>query len=147
MNFLVDSNILLRLAQPGHPHCELAQRALERMRDQDHEPRIVPQVMYEYWVVATRPIANNGLGLSIDDAKADLAEIQEMFPLFRDERRIFEHWERLVGEFSVQGKNAHDARLVAAMQRHGVDHLLTFNDADFARYPMITALSPQAVLA
>jgi predicted nucleic acid-binding protein len=145
MNFLVDSNILLRLAQPGHPHCHLAQRALERLRDQDHVPRIVPQVIYEYWVVATRPAGENGLGLLIDDAKVDLAEIQEMFPPFRDERRILEHWEKLVSDFAVLGKNAHDARLVAAMQRHGVSHLLTFNEPDFARYATITVLTPQAV--
>ncbi len=147
MNLLIDSNILLRLAQPGHPHCDLAQQALERLRDRDYEPRTVPQVFYEYWVVATRPAAENGLGLSVTAAKADLADIQTIFPPFRDERRILEHWEQLVSDFVVEGKNAHDARLVAAMQRHAVSHILTFNEKDFARFTMITVLTPQGVLA
>ena len=40
--------------------------------------------------------------------------------------------ERVVVDYDVKGKNAHDARLVAAMLRQDVSHLLTFNDQDFA---------------
>ena len=47
---------------------------------------------------------------------------------------------------SVKGKQAHDARLAAAMLRHSVTHLLTYNTSDFQRYPEITALSPVSVL-
>lgn len=38
----------------------------------------------------------------------------------------------------MKGKNAHDARLVAAMVRHGLTHILTFNAQDFSRYRGIT---------
>lgn len=37
------------------------------------------------------------------------------------------------------GVKAPDARLVAVMNVHGVDHLLTLNTADFSRYPGIAA--------
>lgn len=37
-----------------------------------------------------------------------------------------------------------DARLVAAMKRHGTSHLLTFNDGDFARFSDITVVNPEA---
>jgi predicted nucleic acid-binding protein len=47
----------------------------------------------------------------------------------------------------VKGKNAHDARLVAAMQRHGLTRLLTFNKPDFMRFPGINVYSPAEVLA
>jgi len=40
----------------------------------------------------------------------------------------------------VVGKAAHDARLVAAMNRHALSHLLTFNVSDFKRYPAIQIL-------
>jgi hypothetical protein len=40
------------------------------------------------------------------------------------------------------GKNAHDARLVAAMRVHGLTHLLTFNAQDFRRYPGINVVTP-----
>jgi hypothetical protein len=45
----------------------------------------------------------------------------------------------------VTGRNAHDARLVAAMTVHVVTHLLTVNTADFARYLGVTALEPAAI--
>jgi len=40
----------------------------------------------------------------------------------------------------------HDARLVAAMNVHGVRRILTFNTDDFKRY-QIEALHPSSVLA
>jgi predicted nucleic acid-binding protein len=46
---------------------------------------------------------------------------------------------------NVSGKPAHDARLVAAMIKHGIVHLLTFNDGDFKRYTEIVAESPLAL--
>ena len=54
------------------------------------------------------------------------------YPLLRDERRVFENWRDLVNVYQVKGKNAHDTRLVAAMRRHGISDLLTFNGVDFA---------------
>ena len=37
------------------------------------------------------------------------------------------------------------ARLVAVMVVHGSRQILTFNDADFRRYPQVTALNPRDV--
>jgi hypothetical protein len=51
-----------------------------------------------------------------------------------------------VSHYAVSGKNAHDARLVAAMHIHRLGQLLTFNCADFHRFPGITVLSPDQVL-
>jgi hypothetical protein len=41
---------------------------------------------------------------------------------------------------SVIGVKVHDAKLVAAMVVHGITHLLTLDEHDFARYP--PALQP-----
>jgi len=68
-----------------------------------------------------------------------------LFPLLDDSPAIFPEWQRLVAAHAVLGKNGHDARLVAAMLVHGVTHLLTFNTADFARFPGITALDPASI--
>lgn len=62
--------------------------------------------------------------------------------MLRDERGIYSIWNQLVVSHSVRGKQAHDARLAAAIQRHLVSHLLTFNTADFARYSFVNAVSP-----
>ena len=66
--------------------------------------------------------------------------------LLDDIPAILPMWESLVTTHAVLGKNAHDARLVAAMLVHGVTHLLTFNDQDFRRFTAVTVLTPAAVL-
>jgi predicted nucleic acid-binding protein len=101
--------------------------------------------LYEFWVVATRPVAGNGLGLSAAEASAELARLRALFPLLLDTPAIFAEWERLVNVHQVLGKNAHDARLVAAMVVHGLTHILTFNTADFSRFPGITVIDPATV--
>ena len=45
----------------------------------------------------------------------------------------------------VKGKNVHDARIVAAMNVNGITQLLTFNTADFKRFPGIILLAPGAL--
>jgi predicted nucleic acid-binding protein len=112
-----------------------------------HTLCVVPQNLYEFWVVCTRPLANNGLGKSVAEAAAEVAKLKTIFTLLDDTPAVFPTWEQLVSTHAVLGKNAHDARLVAAMLVHGVTHLLTFNDADFRRFTAITVLIPTSVLA
>jgi predicted nucleic acid-binding protein len=71
--------------------------------------------------------------------------LRTRFRLLDDTPAILPEWERLVVAHSVLGKNAHDARLVAAMRVHGVTHLLTFNDGDFRRFAGITVLTPASI--
>ena len=48
---------------------------------------------------------------------------------------------RLLAAVTVQGRQVHDANIVATMLAHGVPNLLTHNAADFARYaPAVTVL-------
>ena len=47
---------------------------------------------------------------------------------------MYTEWRRLVLTFNVSGVQVHDARLVAAMNEHGVTHMLTLNTTDFVRY-------------
>lgn len=58
----------------------------------------------------------------------------QLFSIFRDERRIFSTWRELVQRYNVKGKAAHDARIIAAMERFDMEGLLTFNVSDFKRY-------------
>jgi predicted nucleic acid-binding protein len=106
-----------------------------------------PQILCEFWAVATRPVGENGFGFSIAEAQAELSRIKAVFAPLLDERGILGPWEALVVKHAVRGRNTHDARLVAAMQRHGVTDLLTFNGDDFKRYPDIHVLDPKAVAA
>ena len=145
MTVLLDSNILLRLAQATHLMHATAKGAVTSLQRSGEKLHIVSQNVYEFWVVATRPIEVNGLGLTAAEADAEITKLQTLFPLFPDTAGILPEWHRLVVAHQVLGKNAHDARLVAAMAVHGISHLLTFNTGHFARYPAITALDPLAV--
>lgn len=144
MAILTDTNILLRLLQPHHPHCEIAERALDALRARNEIFNIVSQNLIELWAVATRPFEQNGLGLTIEEAARELNQIKAFWVLLPD-RPLFEEWERLVKAHRVSGKNTHDARLVAAMHVHGIDRILTFNGIDFSRYTDITVIDPSAI--
>ena len=122
-----------------------AATALQRLRAIGDLPVIVPQVIYEYWVVATRPANQNGLGQDPMSTRQAVNEFIFIFLLLRDERGIFARWLDIVSTNLVTGKSAHDARLVAAMKRHGLTHIVTFNTQDFARYNGITVLAPSSV--
>ncbi|HEV3255492.1 MAG TPA: type II toxin-antitoxin system VapC family toxin [Gemmataceae bacterium] len=147
MNILLDTNILARHAQPSHPQHTVAVTSTDALDNRGEQLCVVPQVLYEFWVVATRPASANGLGLSVAEAARELARLKGLFTFLPDSAGLYLDWERLVTLHQVTGKNAHDARLVAAMSVHGLTHLLTFNTADFARFPGVTALDPAAVAA
>ena len=147
MRIRLDTNVVCRLAERGHPHHAPAKGATAKLEAAGHTPCLVPQVLYEYWVVVTRPVAENGLGMSTADADQAIDLWLDLFTLIRDERGILSLWRDLARQHDVKGTNAHDARLVSAMLRHGIAHLLTFNVGDFARFPEITVHTPEQVLA
>ena len=102
----------------------------------------MPQNFVELWVVATRPVSQNGLGLSIMEAASELTRLKSMFPLLPDTPAIYPVWENLVIQYRVSGKPAHDARLVAAMQVHGLTTILTFDKTGISRYAGIEVMHP-----
>lgn len=145
MSYLVDTNILLRSAQPSHPMHADAARAVGELLARGEILSIILQNIIEYWAVATRLIEANGLGMSVDETAAEVIGLQSIFQTLPDNAEIFSEWKRLVSKNEVKGKEVHDARIVAAMLAHRVTHLLTFNTADFKRYTEITAINPREV--
>lgn len=147
MRILIDTNVVVRLSETGTRLCLQAQEAVSLLPDKGFEGCLVPQVIYEYWSVATRPSELNGLGLSTAETERDVNDLLAAFTFLRDERAVYERWFDLVRLYQVQGKNVHDARLVAAMERHQLQHVLTFNEHDFHRYARLSVLSPAALIA
>jgi len=146
MDVLADTNILIRgVHRKAAQHSE-ALTALRMLRSQGHRICIVPQNLYEFWAVATRPLESNGLGLRPLLAHRITSRIESLCFLLRDPSDLYDEWRRLVLTNNVLGKKSHDARLVAAMRLHGIQHILTFNHADFARYPGIAAIEPHTVV-
>jgi predicted nucleic acid-binding protein len=145
MSMLLDTNVLTRLAQLSHPHHADAMAAVTILRHGGESLHIVPQNLYEFWAVATRPVSGNGLGLHVAEARLEIIHIRSIFSLIPDSPAVVEEWESLVEAYEAKGKSSHDARLVAAMNVNNVHKILTFNDRDFARYSAITVLNPSQI--
>jgi predicted nucleic acid-binding protein len=145
MRVLCDTNVLVRAVSPDDVDHSTALSALAELRKGSNQPVLVPQCLYEFYAVATRPAIDNGMGIMPNDAMTIVEDFIELMPLLRDERTIFNRWLSLMSVHQVQGKQSHDGRLVAAMDRHSVNHLLTFNDKHFRRFTHLTILSPADV--
>ena len=145
---LVDTNILLRIAQIGHPHRQPALDALQLLtiRDQEHFA-VAPQSLYEMYVVCSRPANVNGFGYTPQQACAEILAARALFEILPETSQVYPTWEGLIAKYAVQGKQAHDTRLVALMIQHRVPKLLTFNDADFRRFAEVDAINPFDALA
>ena len=146
MNVLVDTNVLLRLADQNHAMHATAAHAVEVFR-RTKTLCIFPQNLYEFWVVATRPLKDNGLGYSQDEALTTIDSLENFYRLLPETTEFFLHWRSLLGEITVHGKVGHDAHLVAGMKASGVTEVLTFNDRDFVRFTGITVVNPKNLLA
>ena len=147
MRVLFDTNLLTRLAEPGHAQHLLALDSTALLGRQGHDLLLVPQVLYEFWVVCTRPMKLNGLGRTAAEAEQELAKFKTLFTILDESPALFLEWEKLVTSLQIVGKNAHDCRLVAAMQVHKITHLLTFNDQHFRRFAGISVVTPSGIVA
>jgi len=145
METLVDTNVLLRLLQPEHAQYSITSTALAGLRRQECDLCIAPQNLVEFWAVATRPVKENGLGLSPLITAGEIRVLRDLFRVLEGKPGIAEAWEKLVSGHLVSGKQAHDAHLVAVMKVHGVRRILTFNGADFRRYGSVEVIAPFSI--
>src|ERR1035438_10258941 len=111
MAILIDTNILLRLLQPHHTHGSLVERALGTLRTGNESLNATPQNLMEFWAVSTRPASENGLGMTVENAAAELASLKRLFTLLPETASVYPEWERLLSRHQVSGKNTHDAHI------------------------------------
>jgi predicted nucleic acid-binding protein len=142
---LLDTNILLRNAKPADAHFTTVDASIKALHGRREVLCVVPQNLYEFWASATRPLAANGLGLSVPDCMIEVARIKHTFRFLADQPALYAEWEALVVAHACHGRVSYDARLVAGMRTHGIDRILTFNGSDFARFPDIMVIDPVAV--
>jgi len=145
MAYLPDTSIIVRLYDEKNPLSEIVDECLNKLWDNGEELVIVPQVLVEFWAVATRPTNVNGLGMTTDKAENELKNLQKLFTVLPENERIFDEWKLIVAKHKVSGKPTHDARIVAAMTVHKVENILTLNPNDFKRYNEIKAVRPQDI--
>ena len=143
MSVFVDTNVLLRSVQPSHPMHDPAVRSVAAYIRGGEPVVITPQIVAEFWNVVTRPVAQNGLGWSHQQARDEVARIEGFFSVLIESSEVYTEWKRLVVTHGVTGVQAHDARLVAAMNVYGINRILTFNTQDFGRYEDIEPIRPE----
>jgi len=145
VRILVDTNVLVRSVERGHPSMRTARDSLRRLYEEGHELCVTPQNIAEFWNVCTRPVKVNGLGNGIPATDRLASRIEGMFSILPDSLDSFRRWRDLVVSHQVKGAKVHDTRLVAAMLVHRVDAILTFNLSDFVRFKEIKVLDPARV--
>jgi hypothetical protein len=66
--------------------CSQGRRDIAR---QNHQLSIIAQNLIEFWGVATRPMANNGLALSIAETASHVKTFERTFNLLADRENVF----------------------------------------------------------
>ncbi len=75
-SYLVDTNILLCMTRRGDPQHKVVDTALARLASQGAGLHYTHQNMAELWNAMTRPIARNGLGLTVLEAEREVQAIE-----------------------------------------------------------------------
>ncbi len=144
MHFL-DTNIVLRLFIANDSEHELICRTIEVLESRGEALAICLQVLLEIWVVATRPVQNNGLGWSTETALQVVGAARSRFLCLLDDETTGMRWSTMVDQCAIRGKRAHDVRIAALMASHGISRIITLNEQDFAGLPGIIAAHPRMV--
>jgi predicted nucleic acid-binding protein len=149
MAHLLDTSILVRLANQNDVQHPVAARAVVELHRRSEILHITPQVLIEFRSAATRPKSANGAGLSVVETEAHAATFEAKFTLLPETPDIFPAWKAIVGTLGMIGKQVHDARHVAVCHVHAVTHLLTFNVAHFGRMalfgPGVVVVDPATI--
>lgn len=148
MMVLLDTNILLRLVDRNDPLHATVRGAVRAVKVRGDSLVMTAQNVAEFWNVCTRPsTARGGLGLSIAEVNHRVRLLERIARILPDSAAAYAIWRHLVVSLGVAGVQVHDARLAALMQTQAVTHILTLNAADFARFPGIMPLDPNALVA
>jgi predicted nucleic acid-binding protein len=137
----VDTNVLVYSAIQSAPLHEPARRALYDFQTSGAELWISRQVLREYLAVVTRP-QSFSLPLPALTAAADARQFAKQFRVAQDDADVTAQLLDLMVHVVVQGRQVHDANIVATMLVNDVPRLLTNNSGDFVRYGDFISVTP-----
>lgn len=143
IQILVDTGVLLRALHRSSPLHGTIIQAMKKQRASGNLLVTSHQNISEFWNVATRPAsARGGFGLTPDETHKRVQTIEKLGSVLPFTPRCYAIWRIILISHQIIGLAAHDARLIATMQSHGISHLLTLNGRDFQRYSGITVCAP-----
>ncbi len=97
MDHLVDTNMLLRSVERTHALHQQAVAALGTLLSSGETVYFTSQNIIEFWNTCTRPLDRNGLGLSPNEADAEVSRLEGLLTLLPDDPSVYPEWRRLVG--------------------------------------------------
>jgi predicted nucleic acid-binding protein len=142
VKLFIDTNVLLRATVVQFPDYELVKPYIDQCIARGDDLWISGQVIREYFNQTTRPQSFmkplTGAQISLQYKK-----LRAVFSVAYETEAVIEQIVTLLQKYQVQGKQVHDANLVAAMLVHGISTLLTLNTVAFQRYSdQIGLISP-----
>lgn len=95
-SYLLDTNIILRFANSQSLEYNLIRNTISQILLQGGQCFITPQVIIEFWVVATRPVNVNGLGWTVEQTTQAVQMLINQFHLLEETSDVFSIWLNLV---------------------------------------------------
>jgi predicted nucleic acid-binding protein len=136
----VDTNILVYATFPGAPFHAAARARLNELDANGAVLWTSRQVLREFLSVTTRP----GIVVPPPTSAAlsqSVRQFEGTFQIADEDAGVTTLLLDLFRSRTIQGKQVHDANIVATMRRYGIQWLLTHNTSDFTRYaPDISVL-------
>lgn len=129
----LDTNVLIFAHSTLALEHAMAVAALRDLETSAAEVWISRQVLREYLSGMTKPGSFTGK-VPITSLVADIGRFESQFRIAEDGPAVTAELLRLLALITSQGKQIHDANLVATMLVHGIPNLLTHNVADFTRF-------------
>ena len=136
----VDTNVLLACSDGLRVTHEDSLHFLEKAVRGEYRLFACGQVFREYMVVTTRPLEENGMGLSPKKSHENIQTFRKVIQVLDETSDSLTELARMVKQYELKGKRIHDANLVAVMRTYGLSHLKTWNPKDFSPFSKLILL-------
>lgn len=137
----VDTNVIIYANLRQSEFYPYAMKWLEKLQKNGNNLWISRQVLREYLSAMTRQTEFTE-SISISNLIEDVHYFIDVFFVAEDSPQITNNLLSLIEKKPVGGKQIHDANIVATMQAYGIQHLLTHNVSDFARFSDVITVLP-----
>jgi len=144
--WFVDTNVLVYANLAQAPLHTVALTRLQQLARSGATLWISRQVLREYLAVVTRPQGWSA-PQPLARAVARVRYFQRRFQVANETAAVTIRLLTLLRTIPARGAQIHDANIVATMQVHGIQQLLTGNEDDFARFASVITVVPLGPLS
>lgn len=137
---MLDTNVLLAATDRRRKEHQDALTIVQEWPENGTALYLSGQIVREYLAVATRPMAQNGLGMDQASALSNARGFQDRMTVLADDDAVLDRLYFLLTNVTCGGKQVHDANVVATMLAHGIGSIITANLDDFARFTRYVSL-------